>query len=72
MDAYELAGRLSKLPGLGSIRLIALPRDVNNPTAEIPGHGFCHHLIKPVNFAAAETVVDAERAAPLDRPPTHQ
>jgi CheY-like chemotaxis protein len=58
MDGYELAGRLVKLPNLEHLRLAAVtgygqPSDRSRATAA----GFHHHLVKPVDLRALETLI---------------
>ena len=61
MDGYELACRLREMPGLTSIRLIA----VTGYGQESDRHksrqaGFDHHLVKPVDLTEVEAVLTAE------------
>lgn len=70
MDGYELAGRLRDLPGLRNIRLIALTGyGQQSDRQKSRAAGFCHHLVKPVDFAAVEAVVAGESAGPVHTPP---
>jgi PAS domain S-box-containing protein len=73
MDGYELARRLRGLPGLSSIRLIAITgygQQSDREKSQVAG--FCRHLVKPVDLDIVEAVVNGETAAPLDRSPTSQ
>lgn len=58
MDGYELAARLKELPSLGGARFVAVtgygqPSDRERSQAV----GFDHHLVKPVDPAALDTLV---------------
>lgn len=71
MDGYELAGRLRDLPGLRNIRLIALTGyGQQSDRQKSQAAGFCHHLVKPVDFAAVEAVVAGQSARPFRSPST--
>ena len=60
MDGYELAARLRELPGLGTVRLIALTGyGQESDRQRTRAAGFHHHLVKPVDFQALEQVVSA-------------
>jgi PAS domain S-box-containing protein len=60
MDGYELASRLRDLPGLASIRLIALTGyGQESDRQRTRAAGFHHHLVKPVDFQALAQVVSA-------------
>jgi CheY-like chemotaxis protein len=60
MDGYELAARLRELPGLATIRLIALTGYGQESDRERTRRaGFQHHLVKPVDLQALEQVVTA-------------
>jgi PAS domain S-box-containing protein len=60
MDGYELAARLRELPGLGTIRLIALTGyGQESDRQRTRAAGFYHHLVKPVDFQTLEQVVSA-------------
>ncbi len=59
MDGYELAARLRELPGLATIRLIAVTGYGQDSDRErTRAAGFEHHLVKPVDFAAVEAVME--------------
>jgi CheY-like chemotaxis protein len=64
MDGYELAAHLRNLPGLASLRLIALTgygqESDRRRTREA---GFDHHLVKPVDIHAIEATLRAPRQA---------
>ncbi len=52
MDGYELAGHLRALPGLASVRLIAVTgysQEADRRQAEAVG--FDHYLVKPIQIA---------------------
>ena len=71
MDGYELAARLRELPGAGGMRLIAVtgygqPSDREKTLAA----GFDHHFVKPVDFNAIETAVNAPLARRDSTTPT--
>ena len=58
MDGYELASRLRELPGLETLRLIAVTgygqdSDRRRTTAA----GFHHHLVKPVDITVLEALL---------------
>ena len=66
MDGYEVARRLRKLPGLGELRLVAVtgygqPSDRERSQAA----GFDEHLVKPVDHAIIEPILERLLAAPL-------
>jgi CheY-like chemotaxis protein len=64
MDGYELAGRLRTLPGLAGIRLIAVTGYGQQSDREKSGAaGFSHHLVKPVDFAVVDSVVNGESSS---------
>jgi PAS domain S-box-containing protein len=68
MDGYELAGRLAELPGLGGIRLVAVTGyGQESDRQRSKAAGFHHHLVKPVDLDAVDTVVIGDVAGPLDR-----
>ena len=58
MDGYELAARLRDLPGLAGVRLVALTGYGQESDRE-KSHtaGFHHHLVKPVDFTAIDTIL---------------
>jgi CheY-like chemotaxis protein len=61
MDGYELAGRLRQLPGLAGIRLVAVTGYGQESDRQKSGAaGFHHHLVKPVDFDAVQTVVESD------------
>lgn len=67
MDGYELAVRLREIPGLSGLRLIAVTgygQESDRRKSEVAG--FHHHLVKPVDLDAVDTVLGAPRSA--DRP----
>jgi CheY-like chemotaxis protein len=58
MDGYELAERLRGLPGLGGLRLIALTGyGQESDRHKAVAAGFLHHLVKPVDVAALDTLL---------------
>ncbi len=64
MDGYEVARRLRSLPGLGELRLVAVtgygqPSDRERSQAA----GFDEHLVKPVDHAVIEPVLERLLAA---------
>jgi PAS domain S-box-containing protein len=65
MDGYELAARLRELPDLNGLRLIALTgygqESDRQRTREA---GFQHHLVKPVDLLAIETVLGEVMSKP--------
>ena len=60
MDGYEVARRLRQQPGLEKVVLAALTgwgqREDRRRTAEA---GFDHHLVKPPEWQAVETLLSA-------------
>jgi CheY-like chemotaxis protein len=67
MDGYELAGRLRQVPGLDRVRLVAVTGyGQESDRRRSQAAGFHHHLVKPVDFSAVETVVNGEGDPPLD------
>ena len=59
MDGYELACRLRGMPGLTSIRLIAVTGyGQESDRQKSRQAGFDHHLVKPVDLTDVETVLD--------------
>jgi len=68
MDGYELAGRLTELPGLRDIRLVAVTGyGQQSDRQKSHAAGFRHHLVKPVDFDAVERIVNSDMGGPLDR-----
>jgi CheY-like chemotaxis protein len=58
MDGYELATRLRELPGLEGIKLIAVTGyGQESDRRRSAAAGFQHHLVKPVNLDALETLL---------------
>ena len=61
MDGYELAARLRTLPGLASVRLIALSGyGQESDRARSRAAGFDGHLVKPVELDALNSVFGDE------------
>jgi PAS domain S-box-containing protein len=61
MDGYELAGRLRELPGLAGISLVAVTGyGQESDRQKSRAAGFHHHLVKPVDFDAVQTVVNPD------------
>ncbi len=68
MDGYELAGRLTELPGLGGIRLVAVTGyGQESDRQKSQAAGFHHHLVKPVDFEAIDSVVNGDVTGRVDR-----
>ena len=62
MDGYELACRLREMPGLTSIRLIAVTGyGQESDRQKSRQAGFDHHLVKPVDLTDVETVLRRDR-----------
>jgi PAS domain S-box-containing protein len=60
MDGYELAGRLRELPGLTSIRLVAVTGyGQESDKQKSQEAGFDHHLVKPVDFDEVEAILSS-------------
>jgi len=60
MDGYELAGRLRQLPGLATLRLVALTGyGQDSDRQKSREAGFDHHLVKPIDFEAMETILSS-------------
>jgi signal transduction histidine kinase len=58
MDGYELASHLREIPGLATVRLIAVTGYGQEPDRQrTRDAGFDHHLIKPVDITALESAV---------------
>jgi CheY-like chemotaxis protein len=58
MDGYELAARLRELPGLCSMRLIAVTGyGQESDRRRTEQAGFHHHLVKPVDLRAVDNVL---------------
>ncbi len=58
MDGYELAARLREIPGLSSIRLIAVTGyGQESDRAKTREAGFERHLVKPVDMDSVERIV---------------
>jgi CheY-like chemotaxis protein len=69
MDGYELASRLREVTGLADIRLIALTGyGQESDRQKTRAAGFQHHLVKPVDFQAIETVLSAAPDEPSHEP----
>jgi CheY-like chemotaxis protein len=63
MDGYELAARLRELPDLCSIRLIAVTGyGQDSDRRRTQQAGFHHHLVKPVDLQAVDSVLTATAA----------
>jgi PAS domain S-box-containing protein len=65
MDGYELGARLAELPHAQGIRLVAVTGyGQASDRARSQAAGFHHHLVKPVDLAALDTVMhDRARSA---------
>ncbi len=58
MDGYELAAHLRELPELNGMKLIALTGyGQESDRRKSREAGFDHHLVKPVDFTAVESVL---------------
>jgi PAS domain S-box-containing protein len=58
MDGYELGARLREVPGLETLRLVALTGyGQESDRARTHSAGFQHHLVKPVNLDTIGTVL---------------
>jgi PAS domain S-box-containing protein len=58
MDGYELAAHLRRIPGLASLRLIALTGySQDSDRQKSRAAGFDHHLVKPIDIEALEKVM---------------
>ena len=69
MDGYELAGRLTKLPGLGGIQLIAVTGyGQESDRQKSRAAGFHHHLVKPVDLDAVASIVNGTGTASPEGP----
>ena len=61
MDGYELASRLRELPGLESVRLIAVTGyGQESDRQKTRAAGFERHLVKPVDLDVVEAIVMEE------------
>jgi PAS domain S-box-containing protein len=68
MDGYELAARLRELPNVAQAQFIAVTgygQDSDRQRATAAG--FHHHLVKPVNLSALESLVGALAGAATPR-----
>jgi CheY-like chemotaxis protein len=58
MDGYELAAHLRELPELNGMKLVALTGyGQESDRQKSRAAGFDHHLVKPVDFTAVESVL---------------
>jgi CheY-like chemotaxis protein len=63
MDGYELAGHLTKLSGLRGIQLVAVTGyGQESDRQKSRAAGFQHHLVKPVDSDALDSVVNGTGA----------
>jgi CheY-like chemotaxis protein/anti-sigma regulatory factor (Ser/Thr protein kinase) len=64
MDGYELASRLREIPGLSTVRLVAVTGyGQDSDRRRTKAAGFEHHMVKPVNLEALEDLVTAIRTS---------
>ena len=64
MDGHELAGHLRAMESLRGIRLIALTGyGQESDRLRAQAAGFDHHLVKPVDIAKLERLLDLEKDA---------
>jgi CheY-like chemotaxis protein len=60
MDGYELASRLRELPGLSTVRLIAVTGyGQESDRRRTEAAGFEHHMVKPVDLEVLENLVNS-------------
>jgi PAS domain S-box-containing protein len=60
MDGYELASRLRELPGLSTLRLIAVTGyGQESDRRRTQAAGFEHHMVKPVDLEVLEDLVSS-------------
>jgi CheY-like chemotaxis protein len=60
MDGYELASRLRELPGLSTVRLIAVTGyGQESDRRRTEAAGFEHHMVKPVDLEVLEDLVNS-------------
>ena len=63
MDGYELASRLREIPGLSTVRLVAVTGyGQESDRRRTRDAGFEHHMVKPVDLEALEDLVTSMRA----------
>ncbi|HYO94690.1 MAG TPA: ATP-binding protein [Polyangiaceae bacterium] len=68
MDGYELAARLRELPNLEKAQFIAVTGyGQDSDRQRSSAAGFHHHLVKPVNLSALETLVGSLAGAATPR-----
>jgi PAS domain S-box-containing protein len=62
MDGYELASRLREIPGLATVRLVAVTGyGQDSDRRRTRAAGFEHHMVKPVDLQALEDLVTTLR-----------
>lgn len=62
LDGHEVARRLRAIPGLDATTLVALTGYADDASRDQSRDaGFAHHLVKPVDLAALQRVLDEIR-----------